>query len=60
MTLKLLTLQQEMIRLIAANGGDTNIDLAISPKGSGEIVIGTGSATGAITTSGAYDLVLDH
>ena len=45
--------------LIAANGGDTNIDLAISPKGSGEIVIGTGSATGAITTSGAYDLVLD-
>jgi hypothetical protein len=45
--------------LIAANGRDTNIDLAISPKGSGEIVIGTGSATGAITTSGAYDLVLD-
>ena len=45
--------------LIAANGGDTNIDLAISPKGSGELVIGTGSATGAITTSGAYDLVLD-
>ena len=45
--------------LIAANGGDSNIDLAISPKGSGEIVIGTGSATGAITTSGAYDLVLD-
>ena len=45
--------------LIAANGGDTNIDLAISPKGSGELVIGTGSSTGAITTSGAYDLVLD-
>ena len=45
--------------LIAANGGDTNIDLAISPKGSGELVIGTGSAAGAITTSGAYDLVLD-
>jgi len=45
--------------LIAANGGDTNIDLAISPKGSGELVIGTGSAAAAITTSGTQDLVLD-
>jgi hypothetical protein len=45
--------------LIAANGGDTNIDLAISPKGSGELVIGTGSAAATITTSGAQDLVLD-
>ena len=45
--------------LIAANGGDTNIDLAISPKGSGELVIGTGSAAATITTSGTQDLVLD-
>ena len=45
--------------LIAANGGDTNIDLAISPKGSGELVVGTGSAAATITTSGTQDLVLD-
>ena len=45
--------------LIAANGGDTNIDLAISPKGSGELVIGTGSAAATITTSGTQDLILD-
>ena len=45
--------------LIAANGGDTNIDLAISPKGSGEVVVGTGSAAATITTSGTQDLVLD-
>ena len=45
--------------LIAANGGDTNIDLALSPKGSGELVVGTGSAAATITTSGAQDLVLD-
>jgi hypothetical protein len=45
--------------LIAANGGDSNIDLAISPKGTGEIVVGTGSAAATITTSGAQDLVLD-
>jgi hypothetical protein len=45
--------------LIAANGGDSNIDLAIAPKGTGEIVVGTGSADATITSSGAHNLVLD-
>ena len=44
---------------VAALGDDSNIDLAISPKGSGEIVVGTGSAASTITSSGAYDLILD-
>ena len=44
---------------VAAAGGDSNIDLAVAPKGSGEIVVGTGSAAATITTSGAYDLTLD-
>ena len=44
---------------LSALGDDTNIDLAISPKGSGEVVIGTGSANATLTSSGAHDLVLD-
>ena len=44
---------------LSATGGDTNIDIAIVPKGSGETVFGTGSAAAAITTSGTQDLVLD-
>ncbi len=44
---------------LAAAGGDSNIDLALAPKGSGEIVVGTGSAAPTITSSGAYDLILD-
>ena len=44
---------------LAAAGGDSNIDLALAPKGSGEIVVGTGSAASTITSSGAYDLKLD-
>ena len=44
---------------VAAAGGDSNIDLAVAPKGSGEVVVGTGSAAATITTSGAYDLTLD-
>ena len=44
---------------LSATGGDTNIDLAIKPKGSGETVFGTGAAAAAITSSGAHDLVLD-
>jgi hypothetical protein len=44
---------------VAAAGGDSNVDLAIAPKGSGEVVVGTGSAASTITSSGAYDLVLD-
>ena len=44
---------------LSATGDDTNIDIAIVPKGSGETVFGTGSASAAITTSGTQDLVLD-
>ena len=44
---------------LAANGSDSNVDLALAPKGSGEIVVGTGSAAPTITSSGAYDLTLD-
>jgi hypothetical protein len=39
--------------------GETNVDLKILPKGSGEIVIGTGSASATLTTNGTHDLVLD-
>jgi len=44
---------------LAANGSDSNVDLALAPKGTGEVVVGTGSAASTITSSGAYDLVLD-
>ena len=44
---------------LSANGSDSNVDLALAPKGSGEIVVGTGSAAPTITSSGAYDLILD-
>ena len=44
---------------LSATGDDTNIDIAIVPKGSGETVFGTGSAAAGITTSGTQDLVLD-
>ena len=44
---------------VAALGDDSNVDLAIAPKGSGEVVVGTGSADATITSSGAYNLILD-
>ena len=44
---------------IGAAGGDSNIDVVLVPKGTGETVIGTGSAAATLTTSGAQDLVLD-
>ena len=44
---------------VAAAGDDSNVDLALAPKGTGEIVVGTGSAASTITSSGAYDLILD-
>ena len=44
---------------ISATGGDTNINMVLVPKGSGETVIGTGAAAATLTTSGAHDLVLD-
>nr|BAR19926.1 hypothetical protein [uncultured Mediterranean phage uvMED] len=44
---------------ILGASGETNVDLHIKPKGSGEVVIGTGSASASLTTSGTHDLVLD-
>ena len=44
---------------ISATGGDSNVDVAIIPKGTGETKIGTGSANATLTSSGAHDLVLD-
>jgi hypothetical protein len=44
---------------IGAVGDDSNINLELRPKGTGEIQIGTGSATATLTSSGAYDLTLD-
>jgi len=44
---------------LSATGGDSNIDIAIKPKGTGETVFGTGAANATLTTSGAYDLILD-
>ena len=44
---------------IGAVGDDSNINLELRPKGTGEIMIGTGAATATLTSSGAYDLTLD-
>jgi len=44
---------------ISATGGDSNIDVAIIPKGTGETKVGTGSADATVTSSGAHNLVLD-
>jgi hypothetical protein len=44
---------------IIGASGETNVDVHIKPKGSGETRIGTGAAAATLTTSGAYDLVLD-
>ena len=44
---------------IIGSSGETNVDLHIKPKGSGEVVIGSGGASATLTTKGAYDLVLD-
>ena len=44
---------------ILGASGETNVDLHIKPKGSGETIIGSGGATATLTTSGTYDLVLD-
>ena len=45
-------------RILGASG-ETNVDLHIKPKGSGETIIGSGGAAATLTTSGTYDLVLD-
>ena len=44
---------------ILGASGETNVDLHIKPKGSGETIIGSGGAAATLTTSGTYDLVLD-
>ena len=44
---------------ILGASGETNVDLHLKPKGSGETIIGSGGAAATLTTSGAYDLVLD-
>jgi hypothetical protein len=44
---------------IGAVGDDTNINLELRPKGTGEIQIGTGAANATLTSSGAHDLILD-
>ena len=44
---------------ISATGDDSNIDIALIPKGTGETKIGTGAAAASLTSSGAYDLKLD-
>jgi len=44
-----------VIRIIdAANGA-----IQLTPNGTGEVVVGSGAASGKITTNGAYDLELD-
>jgi hypothetical protein len=44
---------------ILGASGETNVDVHIKPKGSGETRIGTGAAAATLTTDGAHDLVLD-
>ena len=44
---------------LSATGGDSNIDIAIKPKGTGETRVGTGAADATITSSGAHNLILD-
>ena len=47
-----------MIHILGASG-ETNVGLHLKPKGTGETIIGTGGAAATLTTSGAYDLILD-
>ena len=44
---------------ISATGGDSNIDIVLIPKGTGETKVGTGAANATITSSGAHNLILD-
>ena len=44
---------------ISATGGDSNVDIALIPKGTGETKIGTGAANATLTSNGAHDLILD-
>ena len=44
---------------ISATGDDSNIDIALIPKGTGETKVGTGAADATITSSGAHNLIID-
>jgi len=44
---------------IIGASGETNVDVHIKPKGTGETRIGTGAANATLTSSGAHDLILD-
>tara|TARA_Y100001972_G_scaffold53410_1_gene65377 strand:+ start:455 stop:1318 length:864 start_codon:yes stop_codon:yes gene_type:complete len=44
---------------ILGASGETNVDVHIKPKGSGETRVGTGAADATITSSGAHNLILD-
>ena len=44
---------------ILGASGETNVSLHLKPKGTGETIIGSGGAAATLTTSGAYDLILD-
>ena len=37
----------------------SNGNITLAPEGTGEVLVGSGSAAGDITSSGAYDLILD-
>ena len=39
--------------------GETNVSFKILPKGTGEIIVGTGSADATITSNGSHNLILD-
>ena len=43
---------------ISATGDNTDIDLKLQPKGNGSIVVGTGSATANVVSSGSQDIVI--
>ena len=45
--------------IFEATGGDSNVGIDIKPKGTGEVVVGTGAAAATVTSKGAFDLVLD-
>ena len=44
---------------ILGASGETDVDIHIKPKGSGETRVGTGAADATITSSGAHNLILD-
>jgi len=44
---------------ILGASGESNVDVHIKPKGTGETRIGTGAADATLTSSGAHNLILD-